>query len=203
MSPGCGEKGVVEMKIGSFLKWGTLCIAVVVYKNAEAREVVKGVDEVSQIEPASNHLSYLELLTSLNERVDTGTAIRDIQTHMKFSTQQSEVFLDYVVESYQAIEASNRSLSDELLCYGRKVENKHQLQNLLEVAGDIKETNLKKYYHRALVTIGEQHAEDLVDWLSAIKSSQIRSGIERYQSQRSVSDLNEMVNSACQNLATL
>jgi len=196
------------MHLKSFLKWSLLLVAVLVYKNSTAFELPDGVfrDHYHQTSRLPDHFAYLNLMEQINSTVEQNNrqgAINTIEDHMSFDHDQSDQFLSYLMNSYIGFQSSNRSLTDRMLCHGKLLENEDKVYRLLDTLDDIKETNLKKYYKHALITLGEQSATDLDIWLADVKSQSkhVRYSHRNVYAQMDI-DVDTVISVACNQLAT-
>ena len=163
------------MDIRNIARWTVTLIAVLAfhYARAELPEDVYRV-KFDRTETMPDHLAYLALMQNLvlsshNEGNDA--AVDRVQEHISVERERAQLFLDFVMNSYDDLTSTNRAVTNRMLCKGSKPKYAlNEAYAVLDVLDDIKETNLRKHYKMVLVNFDAKTAQELDVWLDAIKS---------------------------------
>jgi hypothetical protein len=172
-----GIHGDVHMEMKRIIKWAITMIAL-----ASAQPTLAGPElpdnvyreKYQQTENMPDHLAYLSLMQNVRiaqEEVGTSANITHIRAHLSLGNDEAMAFLEYLLVSYDEMTTTNRTVTNRMLCTGNRP--KYELNKayaVLDVIDDIKDTNLRKHYRRALMDLGKESATELSTWLQVIKS---------------------------------
>lgn len=121
-----------------------------------------------------DYLAYLSLMQNIRlaeEETGSDANVAHIQTHLSMDETQARAFRDYVLTSYDEMTATNRAVTNRMLCTGNRPKYEvNKAYAVLDVIDDIKDTNLRKHYQAATQDIGKEMAAELVQWLQIIKT---------------------------------
>ena len=70
-----------------------------------------------------DHIAYLTLMQDLRETEQQNghdANIRDIQDHMSLDREHAELFLQFMLSSYNQMISTNRAITNRMLCAGDK-----------------------------------------------------------------------------------
>ncbi|XOV90419.1 MAG: hypothetical protein ACFHX7_11185 [Pseudomonadota bacterium] len=199
------------MDTRQILKWTTAVLAVVVFQYSRANDTLTLPNDVYRVkydrtESMPDHLAYLSLMQNIRlaeQESSRADNIAHVQSHLSLSQERANLFLEFVIASYDDMTATNRAIASRMLCHGnRAAYANEEAYALLDVIDDIKETNLRKHYKRALINFGPETAEQLDMWLAVIKTG---SSHHKYDHKQVFEHSNESVESvistACSVLA--
>lgn len=164
------------MDMKQVLKWTVTLIAIIAFQHANAINQTN--DSIIPVKfdisgTVADHLAYLTLMKNLRQterRNGHESNIANIRNHLSLDREHAELFLQFILTSYNEMIDTNRALANRLLCAGDKPRyDDAQAYQVLDVIDDIKETNLRKIYQRAMINFGSHTAGELSTWLVAIK----------------------------------
>ncbi|MEX0941142.1 MAG: hypothetical protein WD002_01190 [Pseudomonadales bacterium] len=191
-----------------FVKWSITALAVLVFQQATASQPVDRLPEevfrvkYTNTDDMPDHIAYLSLMQNLwlaeNESGREPNLVH-IQTHLSINREEANIFLEYLLSSYDEMLETNRAVTNRMLCQGNKPKYEtNKAYAVLDVLDDIKETNLRKHYKRALIEFGTDTGEELNLWLAAIKTG---SSHHRYDHRRifehSEQSVGQVISVAC------
>lgn len=194
-------------------KWTVILIAVLAFQYTDADQGDPSPLPVDiyrfKHDPADavpNHLAYLALMQNLlSEQKEAGreATLTHIQARMSLDRENAGLFLDFVKSSYEDMVETNRMVTNRMLCSGSRPKYAiDQAYAIVDVLDDVKETNLRKHYRRALIDFNGK-SEELDSWLAVIKSG---SSDDKYDQQKlfehSDATVEQVVSSACNLLAS-
>lgn len=165
------------MEMKRIIKWAITMMALATAQATLAQpELPDNVyrEKYQQSENMPDHLAYLSLMQNIRvaqEEAGTNANIAHIQAHLSFDNEQAMTFLEYVLNSYDEMTTTNRTVTNRMLCTGNRP--KYELNKayaVLDVIDDIKDTNLRKHYKRAMMDLGKDFSGELAAWLQVIKS---------------------------------
>lgn len=166
------------MDIKKTLKWTIPLLAIFAFQDASANQdglpgdVYRAKYAFTRDMP--DHLAYLSLMQNLSEAenaVGEEANIAHIQAHLSMEHDRAAQFLHFVLDSYSDMVETNRAVTNRMLCQGKMPRYEvNEAYAVLDVLDDIKETNLRKHYKRAMINFGSRNGEEITAWLDAIKT---------------------------------
>jgi hypothetical protein len=114
------------MDMKQILKWTVTLVAIVALQHANAAgQITNNIIPVSfdNTGTVADHLAYLTLMRNIRqtERQDGHESnISDIRTHLSVDREHAELFLQFILTSYNEMIDTNRALANRLLCAGDK-----------------------------------------------------------------------------------
>ncbi|HKI73598.1 MAG TPA: hypothetical protein VJ998_03085, partial [Pseudomonadales bacterium] len=110
----------------------------------------------------------------------------------------------FMLSSYDNLVTTNRTVANRMLCRGNKPRyNDTQAYQALDVLDDIKDTNLRKHYRRALVNFGPDVAQALGKWLNQIKQDSAHHTLDHREAfMHSDETVEQAIGTACNVIAS-
>lgn len=154
-----------------------------------------------------DHLAYLSLMQNITQaqrEAGTEANLDHIQLHLSLNREDAREFLEYVQSSYVEMIDNNRAVTNRMLCAGDRPKYEiNKAYAVLDVLDDIKETNLRKHYKRVQIDFGSQTADELENWLMAIKTGSSHHKYDhRKVFEHSEHSVEDVISTACNLLAS-
>lgn len=190
------------MDTRQIIKWTVTFIAVMIFQHANATTAGAPTGHGNSM---PDHIAYFLLMQHVSqaEQNNGHTANVDaIEQHLSLDREHAEQFLHFMLDSYSKIVQTDREVTNRMLCSGNKPKyNGNQAYQVLDVLADIKETNLRRYYHNALVDFGDQTAHRLNTWLVVVKDAPHQQ-FDRQSFFEGGSSLQQVLGAACNVVAS-
>ncbi len=199
------------MDTKQILKWTTAVLAVLAFQHSRANDAQALPSDAYRVkydrtEAMPDHLAYLSLMQNIRlaeQESSREDNVAHVQTHLSLSSERANLFLEFVIASYDDMTATNRAITSRMLCSGNQpTYAADEAYAMLDVIDDIKETNLRKHYKRALINFGADTAEQLDMWLAVIKTGSSHHKYDHKQVfEHSDESVESVIGTACSVLA--
>lgn len=199
------------MDFKQIVKWSITVLAVLAFQYSRADEPPVPGDiytvTAEDSESMSEHVAYLALMQNLRiaeANQGRGSSVALIQERLPLATSEANEFLDYVLDAYTELASTNRTISNRMLCQdGRPKYDPNSAFPVLTVLNDIKKTNLRRYYQRALVRVGSSAETELASWIDNIRDGNSDNRVDQAHFEYTEPTVEEIVADACTQLVAV